>query len=135
VCKTVNSIGQGVGVGVGVGVGIGVGVLVGMDGVGVDMIPLQPDKANPINTKKPIRNKPLFLSNMIPPDLKTSLVLLWTTCPLASPQPHHQPDHDGGPAEGSEASAQEHVGYRIPRLEARFWCRGRSGPCRRLWPG
>jgi hypothetical protein len=55
-----------------VGVGIGVGVLVGVEvgvgmGVGVDRIPLQPNKANPISAKKPIRNKSLFLSNVIPP--------------------------------------------------------------------
>jgi hypothetical protein len=36
-------------------------------GVGVDMIALQPDKANPTNMKKPIRNKSLFLGNAIPP--------------------------------------------------------------------
>jgi hypothetical protein len=79
VCKTVNSIGRGVGVGVGVDVGIGVGVLVGMEigvGVEVDMIPLQPNKASPIHTKKPIRNKSLFLGNEIPPALKTRLAFL-----------------------------------------------------------
>jgi hypothetical protein len=64
--------GRGVGVGVGVDVGIGVGVLVGVSvGVGTDVIPLHPNKANPINAKKPIRNKSLFLSNVIPPDLET----------------------------------------------------------------
>ena len=71
-CKTVNSMGRGVGVGVGVDVGIGVGVLVGVEvgvEVEVDMIPLQPNKANPIKMKKPIRNKSLLLSNMISPDL------------------------------------------------------------------
>ena len=63
--------------GVGVDVGIGVGVLVGVSvGVGTDVIPLQPNKANPINVKKAIRNKSLFLSNVIPPDLETRLVLL-----------------------------------------------------------
>ena len=75
-CKTVNSTGRGVGVGVGVEVDVGVGVLVGVEvgvGVGVDMIPLQPNKANPANAKKPIRNRSLFLSNMIPPDLESRL--------------------------------------------------------------
>ena len=64
---------------VGVDVGVGVGVLVGVGGgvgVGVDMIPLQPDKASPTNTKEPIRSKLLLLSNVIPPDLETRLVLL-----------------------------------------------------------
>jgi hypothetical protein len=45
-------------------------------GVGVDAIPPQLDKANPINAKKPIRNKSLFLSNMIPPDPETWLLFL-----------------------------------------------------------
>ncbi len=75
-CKTVNSMGRGVGVEVGVDVGVGVEVLVGMEvgvGVGVDMIALQPDKANPTNMKKPIRNKSLFLDNAIPPNLETRL--------------------------------------------------------------
>lgn len=78
-CKTVNSTGWGVGVGVGVDVGVDVGigvrVLVGVDvGVeaGVDMVPLQPNSANPISAKKPIRNKSLFLSNVISPGLGTS---------------------------------------------------------------
>ena len=65
-CKTVSSRGWGVGVEVGVDVGVGVEVLVGMEvgvGVRVDMIELQPDKANPTNMKKPIRNKSLFLDN------------------------------------------------------------------------
>jgi len=79
VCKTVNSMGWGVGVGVGVDVGIGVGILVGVEvgvGVGVDVIPPQLDKANPINTKKPTRNKSLFPSNVIPPDPETWLLFL-----------------------------------------------------------
>jgi hypothetical protein len=57
--------GRGVGVGVGVKVGVGVGTLVGVEvgvGVGVDRTPLQPNKANPANMKKPIKNKPCFLS-------------------------------------------------------------------------
>ena len=84
-CKTVNSrgpgVGEGIGVDVAVGVGIiGVGVLVGVEvgvgmgvGVGVDIISLQPNKASPVNTKKPIRNQSLFLNNVIPPDLKCGL--------------------------------------------------------------
>ena len=72
--------GRGVGVGVGVDVGIGVGVLVGVEvgvGVGVDVTPLQPNKANPTRMKKPIiRNKPLFLSNVIPPAPETWLLFL-----------------------------------------------------------
>jgi hypothetical protein len=77
VCKTVNSMGRGIGVGVGVDVGIGAGVLVGVSvGVGTDAIPLQPNKANPINAKEPIRNKPLFLSNVISPYLESRLFFL-----------------------------------------------------------
>jgi hypothetical protein len=79
VCKTANSMGRGVGVGVGVDVGIGVGVLVGVEvgvEVGVDRIPLQPNRAIPIHTKRPIRNKSLFLGNEIPPDPETRLVFL-----------------------------------------------------------
>jgi hypothetical protein len=71
--------GVGVGVGVDVGVGVGVGVLVGVEvgaGLGVDAIPLQLDKANPIKAKKPTRNKSLFLSNVIPPDPETWLLFL-----------------------------------------------------------
>jgi len=70
---------MGWGVGVGVGVGVGIGALVGVEvGVGaeVDAIPLQPDRANPIHAKNPISNKPFFLSNVIPPDLETRLLLL-----------------------------------------------------------
>jgi hypothetical protein len=66
----------GVGVDVGVKVGIGVGVLVGVKvgvGVEVDVISLQPDRASPINAKKPIRNKLFSPNNVIPPD---KLVLL-----------------------------------------------------------
>ena len=65
--------GWGVGVGVGVDVGVGVGVLVGVTvgvGVGLNMTPLQPNEANPTSTKKPIRNRSLFLSNAIPPELE-----------------------------------------------------------------
>jgi hypothetical protein len=70
--------GWGVEVGLGVDVGIEVGALVGVEvGVGgVDMIPLQPNRASPIHTKKPIRNRSLFLGNEIPPDLETRLVFL-----------------------------------------------------------
>jgi hypothetical protein len=39
----------------------------------VGVIPPQLDKANPINAKKPIRNKSLFRGNAIPPDLETRL--------------------------------------------------------------
>jgi hypothetical protein len=46
---------------VGIGVGVSVGVKVGV-GAGVDRISLHPNKANPANTKKPIRNKHLLLS-------------------------------------------------------------------------
>jgi hypothetical protein len=69
--------GRGVGVGVGVDVGVGVGVLVGVKvgiGVGVGALPLQLDIANPINAKKPISNKFLFLSNVIPPAPETWLL-------------------------------------------------------------
>jgi len=64
-------------VGVGVDVGTGVEVLVGVKvgvGVGVDPIPLQPNKANPTSMKKPIRNKPCFLSNVILLELETRSV-------------------------------------------------------------
>ena len=76
-------IGVGVLVGVEVGGGVGVGEGVGV-GVGVDMIPLQPNKANPISAKKPIRNKSLFLSNVIPPApffiLHSLSLVLWSFC-------------------------------------------------------
>lgn len=66
--------GRGVGVAVKVGVGIGVGVLVGV-GVGtgeINMTPLQPERASPINMNscKHAEKRTLcrFLSDMISPN-------------------------------------------------------------------
>jgi hypothetical protein len=67
-----------VGIGVGVDVGIGVGVLVGVKvgiGVGVDRTPLHPNRANPANMKKPVRNNPFLLSNVTPSNLEIGLIL------------------------------------------------------------